>query len=126
MKGGEICFPRRPSGLKLERRIYVAAHAVTGLAEVIAKAMRPDVQTETVWNHLRAALDLSCWTEDLPLDHWRYLDEAVQKRSTIALLRYAIDAASWALAEWYNLGCPDSREGWYAARERRGDFGDPD
>jgi hypothetical protein len=105
----------------------MAAHAVTGLAETIGKVLNwQSHDAEMVWSNLRAALDISCWTEDLPPEYWSQIHVAVEERDVIALFRAASEATLWALPEWYNLGVPCTREEWHDSRAKRGDFDDLD
>ena len=97
----------------------MAAHAVTGLTQIIAGARTmPDDQ---FFGILRSALDLSCWTEDLDLDLWRNLDHYCQSYEQTKSGSYrwivqdvAIAALPFYVIKWSMLGFPGTREQWHS------------
>jgi hypothetical protein len=95
----------------------MAAHAVTGLTEAIEWARGT---SESLFYHLRIALDLSSWTEDLSVDGYMRLGEAVERRDREAIREVAEDLLCEMAQEWVELGEPECREEWHKAKFGKG------
>lgn len=91
----------------------MAAHAVTGLTQTIQEAKNGSA---SLFYSLRAALELSSWTEDLSLDGWSCLYAAVESRDAEQVQQVAEDLLVEMSEEWETLGKPKCREEWYQAK----------
>ena len=86
----------------------MAAHVLTAL-----KQIREDIkQNRLNWSFFVAALMLSCWTEDLELDDYSQLDKIVTAEDKKLLSDWIISTYNKYYNEWFNLGCPKTREAW--------------
>ena len=94
----------------------MAAHAVTGLTETIELARGT---SESLFYHLRIAMNLSSWTEDLTLDGFMRLGEAVERRDREAIREVAEDLLCEVAQEWVGLGEPTCREEWHKAKSEK-------
>ena len=91
----------------------MACHVVTAL-KTIKEHGEPR-------SSMKAAVELSCWTEDMDTDDWESLDNLVKKYETEE--QFAPALYGWATAlepkytnTWYGLGCPETREEWSKAK----------
>ena len=100
----------------------MAANIVTALAQV-AQEVIPSIKGEMVdrvnWDSLQAALNLSSWTEDLQLDDWYELQQAVKSRSPWELYDWLEGVAVEYLKTWAEFGFPANREAWVEAKHQK-------
>ena len=87
----------------------MAAHAITGLNQTLQTAKNT---SSYLFRDLRAALQLSCWTEDLSLDGYSRLSDAVKAKDFDAVEKVAQELLVEMSAEWADLGLPTTREDW--------------
>jgi hypothetical protein len=92
----------------------MAAHVVTALNEI-----KKDLQqgNPVQWDILNAALNLSCWTEDLDLDEYTALLVIVQKKYPMHLALLVGQCLEKYTNKWVLLGQPKTREEWLRTQE---------
>jgi len=83
----------------------MSAHVYTALQQL-------QEATHTYFPSLQAALDFSCWTEDLSLEHYRELADIVHEHSEEALQAFVSRCLPVYQEEWRQLGEPRTREDW--------------
>ena len=93
----------------------MAAHVIVALAQV-AQELNVDrnvtLLDEPNWEGLKAATELSCWTEELDIDDFSNLVAAIGIFDTWGLYEWMEIVAPKYLARWAGLGFPASREEW--------------
>lgn len=93
----------------------MAAHLKTALEQVTQ-----DIELNRInWNHLQAALDISCWTEDLRLDDYVQLQGIVTDQDLQRLKEWVFYNLIKAEIEWGELGQPATREQWILTKYAR-------
>jgi hypothetical protein len=95
----------------------MAAHAVTGLTETLERA---NGTSQSMFYHLRIALELDSWTSDLSVDGFMRLVEGVERRDRKAIREVAEDLLVDVSREWVELGKPSCREEWHKAKFGKG------
>ena len=100
----------------------MAAHVIVALAQV-ARELNVDrnvtLLDEPNWEGLKAATELSSWTEDLDPADCEGLVAAVSIFDTWGLYEWMEIVAPKYLARWAGLGFPTCREDWMKARIER-------
>jgi hypothetical protein len=89
----------------------MAAHVLTGLHQVAEMA-----NNDVTWAQLDAALQFSCWTEDLEDSYWKSLRQIVDDRDYPHLLAWVKLHEREYGNIWLDLGQPSTREEWNRVR----------
>ncbi len=90
----------------------MAAHIVTALNQ-----LTEDIDLNRInWDHLRAALHFSTWTEDLGLRDYSTLVDIVEDKKIDRLSKWIELVFPVYLKEWQSYGEPRDREGWREAK----------
>jgi hypothetical protein len=87
----------------------MAAHLLTALRQIRGEIER---DKNVYWPSLQAALELSCWTEDLDLDDYRSLATIVHNQDLPALKIWVDKQTAVATQTWRKLNQPVNREQW--------------
>jgi hypothetical protein len=90
----------------------MAAHILTALNQI----ENDIIKGRLVWDHLRAALEISCWTEDLAYDDYLALHRAVHSEDRIALSFWVTTMKKKYVEMWEALNKPTTREEWNRKR----------
>ena len=93
----------------------MAAHKLTAAKQIIESAQKVLVReaSESVFlSNLRAALDISCWTEELNFDMYVALNRFVEKGDVAAIKNMFEKWLPIFQKEWVDLGEPRTREEW--------------
>jgi hypothetical protein len=86
----------------------MAAHVITALNQ-----LTDDIRKDRVnWEFIQAALNFSCWTEDLDLDDYIDLDQINQSQNIDLLSDWITSIFNKYFAEWFKIGQPRTREDW--------------
>ena len=95
----------------------MAANAVTGLKETLRMAQETN---SSLFYQMRAALELSCWTEDLDFEDYSRLAEVVYAKDFDGVEKLSAELLVAYTAEWEFLGRPETREEWHRAKYGEG------
>lgn len=85
----------------------MAAHVLTGLNQV--------TKGEFTLSQMRAALNLSSWTEDLTLSDWSAFNKLVEADDLEGIVNHAKSILDLYKSIWRALGEPRMREDWSEA-----------
>lgn len=84
----------------------MAAHILTAINQIIENPERE-------FRHIKAALNLSCWTEDLDLNDYSRLSLVENSGELRFWAQQAKGKYEW---RWEKLECPETREEWHKAQ----------
>lgn len=87
----------------------MAAHVLTALKEIDRRFITGN---NIAWDQLQAALDLSCWTEDLEYEDYRDLRDIVTRQDIEALTGFVRELIVAYNLIWESMNQPRNREDW--------------
>ncbi|MHA1951268.1 MAG: hypothetical protein ACW987_15545 [Candidatus Thorarchaeota archaeon] len=93
----------------------MAAHVHTGLSQIKEDILKNELGFDALnWDHLKTALNLSCWTEDLDFDHWKMMSTLVDAKNREGLKTWVNDMLPRYKEIWETYDKPKTREEWCA------------